>query len=148
MWQQPLDYSYGPAPEDRSGAAYNQQAFRHFLAIERKRVRRTGRSFSLLLLTLKTPAGTIDTMNPTVASQVFSALGSCVRTVDFTGWYRHGRAVGAVLALGAKGLPEEARVAVSARVTEAMYRRLPVDVCDRLQIRVVQLPWRSKCPAA
>ncbi len=148
MWQERLDFSYGPAPEDQSGAAYNQQAFRHFLAIERKRVRRSGRSFSLLLVTLRTPAGTTAAIDPIVAADVFSVLGSCVRTVDFTGWYRDGRAVGAVLALGPKDLHDEARAAVCARVADGMRRRLPVDVFNRLHIRALQLPWRPKCTAA
>jgi hypothetical protein len=150
MWPEVSEYSYsyGPAPEDRTGKAYNQQAFRHFLAIERKRARRSGRSFSLLLVTLKTSTGVPADISPMAATRVFSVLGRCVRTVDFIGWYRQGRVIGAVLPLGANDLFAIAHGVVRTRVADAMRRQLPPEVFDRLDVRLVQIPWRPPCTSA
>ena len=48
--------SCGVAFEGRLGQAYNEEAFRYFLAIERKRAERSHRTFLLLLVDVKKAA--------------------------------------------------------------------------------------------
>jgi len=136
--------SCGLALEDRNGQAYNEQAFRHFLAIERKRATRASRSFLLLLVSLRKEPGASMVINAKAASRLFSGLAGCVREVDFIGWYREARVAGAVLTQGA-GTPAAAAVrGIGERVTEVLGRRLSGSEAQRLQVRVLQLCRRPK----
>ena len=138
------DCSCGLALEDLTGQAYNEQAFRHFLAIERKRAARAGRSFLLLLVTLRKAPGESVVINGKAASRLFSGLAGCVREVDFIGWYRDERVAGAVLTQGV-GAPEPAAVRdIAERVTETLSRRLSGSEAQRLQVRVLQLSRRPR----
>src|SRR5207249_3846912 len=83
--------------EGRLGQAYNEQAFRSFLAIERKRSERSGCPFLLLLVALKEQSGVTVRIDPMVAPKLFSALWLCLRETDCIGWYREERVAGAVL---------------------------------------------------
>src|SRR4029077_9558004 len=86
---------YGVALEGRLGQAYNEEAFRYFLEIERKRAARARRPVLLLLLDLKEqPAAHMD---PILAGKLFSGLWICLRETDVIGWYREDRVAGAVL---------------------------------------------------
>src|SRR5207249_10194531 len=78
----------GVALEGRLGEAYNEEAFRYFLAIERKRSERSGRPFLLLLVDLKEQSGVTVRIDPMVAPKLFSALWLCLRETDCVGWYR------------------------------------------------------------
>jgi hypothetical protein len=119
--------------------AYNEEAFRHFLAIERKRAERSGRSLLLLLVDLKTERDGRAGVAPSVAPKLFSALHACVREIDFIGWYRGGRVVGAVLTQGAEApAPDESR-RIGERVAEVLHERLPSHIGRRIQVRVLQL---------
>jgi hypothetical protein len=82
---------------ERELRAYNEQAFRYFLHLEWKHARRTGRSLLLLLVHLTPVAEERRRMLDASAVAVFSALRGCLRSVDFVGWYRSDRVVGAVL---------------------------------------------------
>jgi len=136
--------SCGLALEDRTGQAYNEQAFRHFLAIERKRAARASRSFLLLLVSLRKEPGASVVINAKAASRLFSGLAGCVREVDFIGWYREERVAGAVLTQGV-GAPATAAVrGIAERVTEVLGRRLSGSEAQRLQVRVLQLSRRPK----
>jgi hypothetical protein len=133
------------APEDRTGQAYNEQAFRHFLAIERKRAIRASRSFLLLLVSLRRHADSNATIPPRSASRLFAGLALSVREVDFIGWYREDRIAGAVLTQGV-ATPEPSTVVrgITDRVTQVLGQRLPANEAQRLQVRVLQLCRRSK----
>jgi hypothetical protein len=136
--------SCGLALEDRTGQAYNEQAFRHFLAIERKRAARASRSFLLLLVSLRKEPGASVVINAKAASRLFSGLAGCVREVDFIGWYREERVAGAVLTQGV-GTPATAAVrGIAERVTQVLGRRLSGSEAQRLQVRVLQLSRRPK----
>ena len=82
------------------GLAYNEIAFRHFLDIERRRAQRARRTLLLLLVHFRTIRMSRAPLGPRISSQVFKALGGCVREVDFVGWHREGKVAGAVVALG------------------------------------------------
>jgi hypothetical protein len=131
--------SCGLAQADRAVHAYNEEAFRHFLTIERRRSERAKRAFLLLLVSLRKEPGLSVAISPPVASRMFSGLALCVREVDFIGWYRTERIAGAVLTQGA-GAPEpDAAQRISERVTEVLGRRLSASMARRLQVRVLQL---------
>ena len=128
----------GLAVEGSAGKVYNQKAFRHFLDIERIRVEKSGRYSLLLLVSLrKCPELGVRVPRP-VASALFSGLALCVREIDFIGWYRHERVVGAVLAQGFHAPDSEAKSRIVERVTQVFGGRLPEAVVKRLRVRVVQ----------
>jgi hypothetical protein len=126
---------------------YNEEAFRYFLDIERKRSELSSRSFLLLLVDLK-KQGTLDVgIDKASAVQLFAALSLCLRETDFVGWYRESRVAGAVLTqhadTGGSDLPDT----VLQRITGALGEGLPANVVGRLQVRVYQLPTNTKDPS-
>ena len=130
--------SCGLAQKDGAVHAYNEEAFRHFLTIERKRSERAKRTLLLLLVSLSEQPGMTVAIPPHVASRMFSGLALCVREVDFIGWYRAERIAGAVLTQGS-GAPEpDAARRISERVSEVLRQRLSAPLASRLQVRVVQ----------
>jgi len=133
----------GMAPEDRTGQAYNEPAFRHFLAIERRRAARASRSILLLLVSLRRQPGRGVVISKGVASRLFAALTLCVREVDFIGWYREERVAGAVLTQG-PGMPEPAATSrIGDRVTQILRNHLSALEAQQLEVRVVQLRRRT-----
>jgi len=144
MWVGIEDCSCGLAPEDQTGQAYNEQAFRHFLAIERKRASRASRSFLLLLVSLRKELGQGATIDAKAASRLFSGLALSVREVDFIGWYRQERVAGAVLTQGLETPDPDAVRAIGERVTQMLGRHLSRRDVQRLQVRVLQLSRRPK----
>src|SRR5437879_6907293 len=77
----------GVALEGRLGQAYNEQAFRYLLAIERMRSERSGCPFLLLLIDLKEQEGASARLDSMVANNLFSELWLCLRETDCVGWY-------------------------------------------------------------
>lgn len=139
MWVGLEECSCGLAHVDRAVQAYNEEAFRHFLAIERKRSERANRAFLLLLVSLRKEPGMSVAFPPQVASRMFAGLALCVREVDFIGWYRTERIAAAVLTQGS-GAPEpDAARRICDRVTEVLGSRLSSSVARRLQVRALQL---------
>jgi hypothetical protein len=139
MHQAPDQCSCGLAREGWPWQVYNEEAFRYFLAIERRRSEISRRPFLLLLVDLK-PLRVNERIEPALVDKLFSALWSSLRETDFIGWYRDERVVGAVLTqpaeVGGKEMCRQARE----RITRMMIDRLPEAVGDRLQVRVYQLP--------
>ncbi len=130
---------YGLALADERTHAYNEEAFRYFLEIERKRSELSQHPFLLLLIDLKKDGGHGDHIDG-VAGKLFAALALCVRDTDFIGWYRNGRVAGAVLTqhgdAGTHDIPE----VVGQRVSASLRKALAAPVADRVQVRVYQLP--------
>jgi hypothetical protein len=121
------------------GQAYNEEAFRYFLAVERKRAERSRRSFLLLLVSVKKRSGVSGPIRPVVATSIFAGLWLGVREVDFIGWFREGRVAGAVLTQGADPLAPDVVRRISQRLAETLRERVPADVARRLHVRVLQL---------
>ena len=144
-WQDPesrLGATLIEGPAGQMFEAYNEEAFRHFLALERKRAERFNRSFLLLLVNLRKQPSMPNVTNqiaPHVATDVFGALCVCVREVDFMGWYREERVVGAVLSHGAATPEREASHRIGQRCVSALSERLPAPIASRMQVRVLQL---------
>jgi hypothetical protein len=131
-------------PAGQTFQAYNEQTFRYFLALERKRAERFSRSFLLLLVNLRKQPSMNTQFAPHVATDVFGALSVCVREVDFIGWYREQRVVGAVLSHGATPPERDASHRIGQRCVEALSERLPAHVAGRMQVRVLQLRPRAR----
>jgi hypothetical protein len=144
MWVGVEECSCGLALEDREGQAYNEEAFRHFLAIERKRAERASRSFLLVLVSLRRQPGMSITFTPELASRLFSGLALCVREIDFIGWYREERVAGAVLIQGIGTPEQDASRRIGERMIEILHRHLSAPVAQRLNVRVLQLRRRPK----
>ena len=139
MSMESVRFSCGAALEGRMGQAYNEEAFRYFLAIERKRAARSRRSFLLLLVSIKKRSGVSGPIRSAVATSIFAGLWLGVREVDFIGWFREGRVAGAVLTQGADPLAPDVSRRISQRLTETLRGRVTADVARRLHVRVLQL---------
>ena len=117
-----------------AGNAYGQEAFQHFLTVERSRADRAGRNFLLLLVTLRgyrVPRGLMEPL--------FSGLRQCVREIDFIGWYDENRVAGAVLTQGLDMPGSHAPARIIERVTSILTQQLPREAAAGLRVRVVQL---------
>jgi len=134
----------GIALEGQPGQAYNEEAFRHLLSVERRHAARTQRSCLLLLVSLRAASGTADLLRPEAASAIFGGLSVVVREVDFVGGFREERIAGAFLAQGTE-FSAAAPLAIGERVTDAIGLRLTAADVDRLHVRVLRL--RPRRPA-
>jgi hypothetical protein len=122
----------------REGDVYDEEAFQHFLSVERIRAQRSDRPLLLLLVGLR-GSGANDRVPQSVLPGLFSGLGLCVREIDFVGWYREGRLAGAVLAQGVDLPDREAAHRIVARVTSTLGERLRPSVAKRLRVRIVRI---------
>jgi hypothetical protein len=131
--------SCGHAQQVQGGHAYNEAAFRYFLAIERKRSEVSRRPFLLLLADLKTESGASAQLGPHVTSQLFSGLAVRLRETDFLGWYREEYVVGAVLTQRAEVVSTDAPRLAAERFKKALQKSLAPEIARRLHVRVYQL---------
>ena len=120
------------------GKAYDEAAFRHFLAVDWWRAARTRRSLFLVLVTVRQRPGPSAKLTDATAAALFGGLGACVREVDFVGWYREGYVAAAVLTQGSKA-SGDARHLIAARIRPALRERLFPDEARNLRVRVVRL---------
>jgi hypothetical protein len=144
MRQKPDRYSCGVALEGRLGQAYDEEAFRYFLAIERKRSERSRRPLLVALVDLTEQPNASVRIDPIFGPKLFSGLWRCLRETDFVGWYRDERVAGAVLTQPADGPQTEIRCLIGQRISRALCEVLPSDVAHRLRVRVYQLRPRQK----
>ena len=129
------------AIEGGSGQAYNEEAFRYFLNVERKRSERSRRRFLLLLVDLKKHSEPNVRIDSGLASKLFAVLSPCLRETDFIGWYREGGTIGAVLTHLTEIPGTDISSVVGDRVNQALTGgRIPSDIVDQLQVRIYQLP--------
>jgi hypothetical protein len=137
MWVGSAASSYGPVREERAIQPYNEEAFRHFLGLERRRSERASRSFVLVLVSLRTSPGETTSIAPALAARLFAGLAECVREIDFVGWFRKERVAGAVLIQGPATPGPEATRRIGDRVTAALTGRVSSRVARRLHVRVL-----------
>jgi hypothetical protein len=127
------------------GEAYNEEAFHHFLAIERKRSEATTRPFLLLLVEFEKNVGIPLQVGHDMAARVFSGLAESLRDTDVIGWYREQRIAGAVLTdLG--DAPQAIVPHITDRVRQILLRDLTAGI--GVQVRVYQLPARVEASTA
>lgn len=122
------------------GPVYNEEAFRYFLQIERKRASRSNSRFLLLLVDLARQPGLSASFDAPTGAQLFSAMWPCLRETDFIGWYRQSRVASAVLTQVGETPDIEVPNLVADRVREAFSQSLSAPLAVRLQVRVYQVP--------
>ena len=127
----------------RSGHAYNEAAFRLFLAADRWRAERSTRSLLLVLVTVRASAGPSAKLTDATAAAIFAGLGACFREVDFFGWYREGRVAAAVLPQGVSA-SGDVRYLIAERVLPVLRKQLSADQSTNLRVRVVRLGGRIR----
>jgi hypothetical protein len=128
--------SGGCALQDGPDHAYNEEAFQYFLEIERKRSEVSNRPFLLMLVDFnKHPR-----IDAATADKLFTVLSLCLRETDFIGWYREGRAAGAVLTQHGEADGNDLSEVVRQRIERALRERLPLDLARQLQTRIYQIP--------
>jgi hypothetical protein len=138
----------GRSPHGRSAAPYDEQTFGWFLAVERRRAERSSYTFHLLLVDLDQRQGLRSSIDPEVAAGLFEALESCLRRTDVVGWYRQGRAVGAILVDSNAHPRSSALLAILERVTEVLGKRLGPHVAAHLRVRILQHPEPHRATAS
>jgi hypothetical protein len=135
---------YGVALESRLGQAYNEEAFRYFLEIERKRAARAQRPVVLLLLDVRRVTSSGSPIDPLLAAKLFSRLWLCLRETDVVGWFREDRIAGAVLIqLDSSPGPNVAQE-IRQRVSTAVRDGVHPDIARRLRVRVYQFRPRTE----
>jgi len=128
------------ATEGRFFQAYNQEAFRYFLALERERAQRSSRSLLLLLARVTGPSPARQrTMDAAVAEKLFSGLWLSTRETDFIGWFHEGRIAGAVLTQRPDASSGDMSREIHARVSRVLNETLPRRARHQLRLRVFQL---------
>lgn len=123
------------APSDNH--VYDEDTFRHFLSLERRRAQLTGCSSLLVLVSVETHADS-DHLSDRLAAALFSGLGVCLREVDFSGWYLESRVAAAVLPQREEPSSEVIR-SITDRIAAALRGCVPAAVTDRLRVRVVRV---------
>ncbi len=131
-----LDVGVGP------GQVYNEEAFRYFLAEERRRSLSSNRPSLLLLLELQEQAGPV---HASLARTLFSCLARCLRETDIMGWYHEGRVAGAVLTDLSDATVGDVPTHVLERVEAQVRKALPRKLAPRLGVRLFRVP--SPAPA-
>jgi hypothetical protein len=129
------DLSFDPAC-----GAYNEEAFRYFLEIERRRAEASSRPLLLLLIDLKKQSEPESFIRGPIADRLFSSLSLCLRDTDFFGWYRDGLVAGAVLTQHAEASDTSVADVVAQRVSAGLQNALPAEVSIRVQVRVYHVP--------
>jgi hypothetical protein len=123
-----------------AGRAHNEAGFRHFLRIELQRAGRSGHCLLLVLVGVRERTGKSVNLPHDAASQVFSALGSSVREIDFVGWFKEGRIAAAALVQRATPTAD-VRQHIASRIMKILEReRVALDGVAR--VRVVPLRGR------
>jgi len=117
---------------------YAEDAFQHFLNLERERSIRSGRRSLLVRIGLKSRDGSSKTLRR-VADGLFAGLEESIRETDFMGWYREPRVVGAVLTELAGERSTDVLATVVARIQRACEDRMPMDASSRLDISVTAI---------
>jgi hypothetical protein len=119
---------------------YDEEAFRYFLEIERRRADRSGCPFLLMLINIRHGTQNTGAMDDRTAAQIFCAVSACLRNTDFVGWYRTGRTAGGVLTQDSERATDDSLDRISDRVRGALARTLSTSVLRRAQIRLYQVP--------
>ena len=123
-----------------AGRAHNEAGFRHFLRIELQRAGRSGHGVLLVLVGVRDHNGRSVRLPSLVASNVFSALGSSVREIDFVGWLKEGRIAAAALVQRATPTAE-VRQYIAGRMMKTLNRQRGT-ADGTIRVRVVLLRGR------
>lgn len=124
--------------------AYNEAAFRYFLAVERARALRSQRFLYLVLVSLRQNRAYKTTLPDATAKALLRGLHASIREIDFLGWYLEGQVAAAVLAQSVSAPRDGAASAITDRVVSALQKRLTAADSKDLRVRVVRLGGRIR----
>ena len=124
-----------------TGHAYGEAAFRYLLDADRKRAERSQRAIILLLVSVRREPGRCMPLNDATSAALLGGLAASIREVDFVGWFREGRVIGAVMPQP-PGTAPQLRAALAQRIVTVLEKALPVEVAQKLHVRVIQLDAR------
>ncbi|HJZ74845.1 MAG TPA: hypothetical protein VKE51_24075 [Vicinamibacterales bacterium] len=130
--------AYSGFQAGQAGRAYNEAAFRHFLAIDQWQAARSRRSVLLVLVSLRRTIGGSAKLTDDAAAAIFKGLGDCVREIDFVGWFREGYVAAAVLVQANKPSGDPSHL-LAGRILPAIRRQLSAEQARRLRVRIVRL---------
>jgi hypothetical protein len=130
--------SRGVALDSACEQVYDEEIFLYFLAVERTRSERSGRSFVLVLVDVEEQRGVSARIKVTAIPKLFSSLRLGIRGTDFIGWYREDHVVGIVLVEGGARPRTDVERAVAQRIIGALSECLPADAAHRWRVRVFQ----------
>ena len=120
--------------------AYNEEAFRYFLAVERARAERSHRFLYLALVAMRQGHGRRRaTLSGPTATALFRGLSTSVREVDFIGWYRESQVAAAVLAQGPQASDAAAAPLIAERIAAELKKGLSAAESRHLRVRIVKL---------
>ena len=122
----------------KNARAYNEVAFRHLLAADRRRAARTTRSLFLVLIGIRRSPGRCARLTNEAATIVFAGLSACVREIDLVGWYREGYVAAAVLPQANEPSKTTAQL-ITDRITRRLASQLSERHARKLRVRVVRL---------
>jgi len=122
----------------RASQAFNEAAFRHFLAVDRSRARRSHRSLYLVLVAIRASVGRRARLSNATAAAIFRGLARAVREVDFVGWYHEHYVAAAALAPGVKAGADVKRLILH-RTIPAVRKELSAAQSRNLRVCVVRL---------
>jgi hypothetical protein len=125
--------------------AYNEDAFRFFLDMERRRAEISGRPLLLLLVDFKKHDHGDRPIASSTADSLFVALAASLRDTDFVGWYHEGCVIGAVLTQDTQITDTDVVDMVARRVTRELNAALPASVSVCVQVRIYYLPSIAAC---
>ncbi len=133
----PMEAMASVASRSESGA-YNEEAFRHLLAIESKRSEQSGRYWQIILVHWTDAQGVIVQMNSDIAPKVIAASFRSLRETDYVGWYRDGRIIGAVLTVLAKEAMTQVATRFKSHLEEIILGEIGIEETSHMRILVCQ----------
>ena len=86
--------AFGTALSRRSPSFTEEQPFKSFLFLERRRAERSRKPFALMLLDGSKPLSNGSAER--ILGQILAALISCIRETDVIGWYKSGEILGVI----------------------------------------------------
>jgi hypothetical protein len=126
--------SCGLTMVSRLGQAFNEEAFRYLLGVQRKRSERSEQPFLLLLIDLESDPGLGSRIDPALARKLFSGMCRALRETDLVGWYSDERIAGAVLTKRSGEMWVDDGRIVAQRVTDALAKDLPSPAARRVRV--------------
>ena len=133
----PMEAIASVASRCESGA-YNEEAFRHLLAIEAKRSEQSGRYWQILLVYRTDAQGRIVQMSSEFARNVIAASVHSFRETDYVGWYRDGHIIGAVLTVLAKEAMTQVATRFKSHLEEIILGEIGIEETGHMRILVCQ----------
>jgi hypothetical protein len=128
-----------PDPNSGDFQPYDEATFLYFLEMERRRAEPVKRALLLALVGFAVDGQEVVRVDAATSKALIAALASCVREVDFIGWYRANSIAGAVMPQPGNLARSQVSHSVGERIALGVSGRLPPDLRNGVEVRVLQL---------